>query len=344
MHMRGVWTVIAAVLLGLVVYTIFFYDAKGGNASDAPREVTWLLSHQPTDVFARAVGVFAQTLENESGGSLSLRVIYPKDVGVEKGDVPHATVLQLLDAGSVDVASVYTIPLGNTFEDFRILNLPFLFDSYERTNAVLDDTALPILDQLDGAIRGLAFTMSGGFRIIASKDLSIEDIQDFKGKRIVTSGGPVAEATLRALGATPVSQELESGSARDFSSIDGVETTYARLSAVLGSDTAFTAHINETNHSMFLTAVVAGGSFFDSLTPLEQRALISAARAAAKVEREDSMALNESVKEILRQGGSTIHELSTTSREAFVAATKSVYQEYSSRFSPDIYEAVVRAR
>lgn len=331
-------------MIGLAAYAIFFHEATGSDASGEPRTVTWLLSHQPTDVFARAADVFDETLQRESAGTLSLVLMKPEDIGVEKGDVPHAKVLEQLNAGTADMASVYTIPLGDDYEDFRMLNLPFLFNSYEEANASLDGGALSILDTRMDHVRGLAFTMSGGFRIIASKNTDIRTMSDLKGKRIATSGGLIAEATLTALGAIPVPLDLEGGGSRDFASIDGVETTYARLSTSLGSDTAFTTHINETNHSTFLTTIIASDAFFDSLTSVEQAALISAARAAANIERQDSIALNATVKEALRAKGSTINELSSESRNEFVNATKVVYQEFMSRFSPDIYKAVVGQR
>ncbi len=342
--MNWIRAIVAVVVIGLAAYAIFFHKATGSDASGASRTVTWLLSHQPTDVFARAADVFDETLQRESGGSLSLVLMKPEDIGVEKGDVPHAKVLEQLSLGTADIASVYTIPLGNEYQDFQMLNLPFLFGSYEEANASLDGAALSILDTRMDNVRGLAFTMSGGLRIIASRNTDIRKMSDLKGKRIATSGGAVAEATLVALGAIPVPLDLENDGSRDFSSIDGVETTYARLSTALGSNTAFTSHINETNHSVFLTAIIASDTFFDSLTPVEQAALISAARAAAKVERQDSIALNATVKEALRAKGSTVNEISPVSHQEFVNATKAVYREFMSRFSPDVYDAVVGER
>lgn len=344
MHKGLIWTVGVIALAALAAYIFFIYEAKGSNALGSPREVTWLLSHQPTDVFENAAEVFADTLQKESGGTLALTIVSPEDVGVTKGDVPHAKVIELLGSGAADIASVYTIPLGKDYADFRALNLPFLFASYEEANTALDGAALPILESLDGNVRGLAFTMSGGFRIIASKNTDVETLEDISGKRIATSGGTIAEATLRALGAVPVSMDLETGNSRDFGTIDGVETTYARLSSALGGTSAYTAHINETNHSVFLTAVIAGGTFYDSLTPLEQAALRKAAIAAASVERNDSVALNASVKESLKKEGSTVTELSPAAREAFVKATASVYAQFKTDFTESIYSALAGQR
>ncbi len=340
MQKRFLWAGAAIALVAAAAYIIFFYQPNSGSASSA-REVKWLLSHQPTDVFDNATRVFADTLKRESGGTLKLVVIQPADVGVDKGDVPHKAVLDALASGVADIASAYTIPLGDNHADFRALNLPFLFASYDEANAALDNAALPILGSLSGDIRGLAFTMSGGFRIIASKTRNFTKTDDLKGARIATSGGPVAEATLKALGAVPVPMDLEHGTERDFSNIDGVETTYARLASALGGASAYTSHVSETNHSVFLTAVIASGAFYDSLTPAEQRALQDAALAAAKVEREDSIQLNASVKDSLKAEGSSVTELSGDVRAALVKATEPVYEEFKSSITPSLYQALI---
>ena len=316
-----------------------------GARTQAPIQVRWLLSHQPTDVFARATQVFAETLARESGGALVLKIIDPEDVGVAAGDVPNAKAFELLDSGAVELATTYTVPLGKEYPAFWSLNLPFLFDTYDNASRVLDGpVGQEILDTLAShtTAHGLAFTMSGGFRIIVSKDTKIQTLNDLKGKRIATSGGPVAEATLSALGAVPVSMDLENGNP-DLFSIDGVETTYSRLSAVIGAKPAYTKYINETNHNIFLTAIIAGKSFYDSLSPKDQVALKKAAEAAALVEREDSIALGARTRFALEEKGSIITPLTAELEKAMREKTEGVYEELTLRIGRTIVESLVGA-
>jgi TRAP-type C4-dicarboxylate transport system substrate-binding protein len=334
-------------LVGVAVLVVlagayFAYSNKGAvlGASDTKSlEVRWLLSHQPTEVFERAAEVFKAELEKESAGSMTLRIVYPQEIGVAKGDIPNAEVFRLLDEGAADIATAYTVALGYKTPDLWAAGLPFLFSDYAAVGAALDgalgEAMFAALPRTQGVV-GLAFTMSGGYRIIASKNTSITSLKDIKGKRIATSGGPVAEATLRALGAEPVALDLEGADPSiDTTTIDGVEITYSRLKEVIGTS-AYTARISETNHSVFLTAILAKGTFFEGLLPQQQVALKKAALAAAKVEREDSRALGDRVREELRASGSVITTLSADASAEAGAKARGVYGEFLKTFSAEV--------
>lgn len=332
-----------AVVLGAFVVT-GMYNRPGTevSAQAEPQHLRWLLSHQPTSVFDRAAAVFAEVLEKESNGSLTIDVVTPGEVGVGKGDIPNTDVFRYLEDGTVELATTYTVGLGNEVPAFWSLTLPFLFESYAQAGTVLDGSAgQSILDTASGqtSARALAFTMSGGFRIIASKNTKITSLSDVKGKRIATSGGPVAEATLTALGAVPVPTNLEDGApAIDVDSIDGIETTYSRLSSVIGSQTQYVKYVNETNHSLFLTTILVNGAFYESLSPQNRVALQKAARAAAAVEREDSVTLGEKTKGELAASGSVIVIPADTA--AFHEAVQSVYEKFTPLFGAELIAAL----
>ncbi|MBI5457496.1 TRAP transporter substrate-binding protein [Candidatus Kaiserbacteria bacterium] len=341
----GILAIIAIVVGGGI---FFVRSSPAPVSSTQPVRVKWLIAHQPTSVFARATTVFADELSKESNGRMKLEVVMPQDVGVTVGDIPNTKVMQLLDSGDVEIATTYTVALSYKDAQLGALNLPFAFGSYDKLPTFLDGAiGSRLLDGIRATMpaRGLAFTMSGGFRLIATKDKDIRTPADMKGLRVATSGGVVAEATLKALGATPVPLDLENGSASiDPKTIDGVETTYSRLSGVLGKESAYTKHINETYHSVFLTVILAGNAFYDSLSPEDQTALKKAALAAAQVERQDSIALGEQVKSQLQAQGSVITTLSPNARASFKAATESVYQELGPQIGPDIVQAIVTSQ
>lgn len=314
-------------------------------ATSKPIQVRWLLSHQPTSVFTRATQVFAAELAKDTNGQMTLTVMTPEDLGYKQGDVPNAEIFKELDSGDAQIASAYTVALGQQDPTMWALTLPYLFTSYQSAGVVLDGPlGQQILSSLDASstARALAFTMSGGYRIIASKDKAITSLSDLKGLHIATSGGPVAEATLKALGAVPVPVDLENGSASfDPNTIDGVETTYSRLAEVLGNQTAYTKYINETDHSMFLTAILVGDNFYNSLSSQDQVALQKAALAAAQVERQDSITLGSQVKSQLATQGSVISTLSPQTQNAFKAATQSVYTQFSPVVGAGIVQGIV---
>jgi TRAP-type C4-dicarboxylate transport system substrate-binding protein len=325
---------------------IALYASASARSPGETRHVRWLLSHQPTDVFARSAEVFRAELAQRTGGRLMLDVVTPEDIGYgTAGDVPNAKVLEELRDGSVELATTYTAALGSSDPALWSINLPFLFSDYAGAAAALDGArGRALLETVASStdMHALAFTMSGGFRILASK-APLAALSDLKGKRIATSAGPVAEATLRALGAIPVPTDLENaGAVLDPATIDAVETTYSRLSQVAPGKSAYTAHIAETYHSLFLTVILASDSFYGSLSPADRSALQEAALAAARVEREDSIALGEAAKRALASNGTDIVVLSADDREAARQATLPVYDAYAREYGEEAISALLQ--
>ncbi len=337
-------------LVALAVAVVAFSMFSGSSASkkqtnSSPITVRWLLAHQPTSVFDRATKVFSDTLAKEGDG-MTLQIVTPREIGYTSGDVPHSEVLNQLSTGKAEMASAYTVALGQNDSSLWALTLPYLFASYDGLPAILDGQVgqqlLSTVENANSGIRGLAFTLSGGFRIIVSKNTAIHSLADLKGLHIATSGGPVAEATLKALGAIPVSTNLENGAQSfDAATIDGVETTYSRLAEVLGGKAEYTKYINETNHSMFLTAIIVNKDFYDSLSVKNQAAMKDAAMAAAAVERNDSIALGDSVKSQLLAEGSVVSTPSSQTRDIFAKATAAVYAQFSPTVGADIIRDLV---
>ncbi len=343
---RGlVYAGIIGLFLLLALFAVARTSASRASNAEHPVHVRWLLSHRPTEVFARATRVFADELLKETGGRLVLDVVAPQDLGYASGDIPNADVLRYLAEDKVELATTYTVALGNADQTLWSVNLPFLVPDYVAANRFLDSAAgNAILVTIDSKTNthALAFTMSGGFRIIASKE-TIRTPADLKGKHIATSGGPVAAATLTTLGAIPVPTDLEGASHTfDPKTVDGVETTYSRLASVVGAGSAYTKNIAETNHSLFLTVILASNAFYDSLTPADQGALRNAALAAARVEREDSAALGDRTKAVLKAGGTAITEFSPEERRVMKDASRTVYTQFESMFGTDLMRALTQ--
>ena len=90
----------------------------------------------------------------------------------------------------------------------------------------------------------------------------------------------MAQATLRQLGAVPVPLSLEDGhNAMSLGDIDAAETTYIRVTSVIGEKAHY---LNETFHSLFLTSILASDKFYKSLSAENKEALKRAAMKAGR--------------------------------------------------------------
>ena len=171
-----------------------------------PVNIKWVIAHEPIDLFLRAAEKFRNSVKEKTNGFLNIEILslteyskkYNNGVKVTKHDL-----LQLMEDGEVEMSQMYTTWLGHYNKDMFVLDLPFLFRDHDHAEGVLEgNIGEYILKGLEdnSAVRGLAFTYSGGYRIIpANKELTT--VESFRGTKIRTSRSPIAIDTFTALGA-----------------------------------------------------------------------------------------------------------------------------------------------
>lgn len=319
---------------------MIFSGALAHAEAAAPVKVRWLIAHEPIDAFRRAAKTFAERLAKESNGNMTLEVLTPKDVGSKTGNMNAKDIFRLLNEGKVELSQTVTTGIGTIEPKFFVLDLPFLFKDHEHASKVLDGKiGQNLLASLEKShVRGLAFTYSGGFRVVPTTNRAIDTTESFKGMRVRTSNSPVAQETLRLLGAKPVPMFIDGAKeALEENKVDGAETTYVRIDSVAGPNTKF---INNTQHSLFLTSILASSKFFNSLSPANQAALERAAMAAAKVEREDSIADGEKLKNEYIKKGVKVIDLPAAEMAKMEKQLQPVYKKFGPQFGTMVEDIV----
>src|SRR3989344_3932959 len=169
--------ILAISVLGLAVFFGARLLTTKEPVAEKPIEVRWLIAHQPADLFIRGTKMFSDVLAKETNGSMILEVLVPEDVGFPGGDVPSDQLFKFLEEGKVQLATVYAGSVEKLDASYGIINLPFLFKSYESAEKVLDG---PLGKQIRDTVGkntsflALATTYSGGYRLIASNNKSIK--------------------------------------------------------------------------------------------------------------------------------------------------------------------------
>lgn len=353
------WSIGAIVVIGLIVF--YFSGAlpqsKTPQENTAkPMEMRWLVAHEPTELFIKATEKFAEIFRKESGVELKLTVLGPTDVSSKLegiNDVSTHDVLELLAGGKVDIATTLSSGIGalqvpNVLE----ARLPYLFeDKFDGASAAFAALNGPNGQKLKDLIsertsnRAMAFTLSGGFRILISrKDSEISDLADFRGKKIVTTD-VVGEKTLEELNAIPVKIK---GEGTEVNDIDAIEVAYTRVAGLKNMNIVknctslqcgfFIKHypknivITETNHSLFFTTLLVRDSFYDLLSPQHRAAFDQAMAEAAKVEWDDSWALANKIKQDLKNEGIKIIEISPETQNAIKEKTRPVYDWFRATY------------
>ena len=304
------------------------------------KQVKWVLAHEPIELFLRAAKVFAAEVETRAAGALSIEIMtmseytekYNSGVVVNK----HSLV-DLLDAGLIEMSQTYTITLGKINKDFFALDLPFLFKDHDHASRVFEGAVgTQLLDSLQQSrkIKGLAFTYSGGFRIIPGNE-TVSRIEDLRNVKVRTSFSPVAIETFKTLGADVVPMELEELTDNLGNANVAIgESTYPRIYAL--NQASVSKVINHTEHSLFLTSILIGTDFWNTLSPELQLVVSESAKVAAAYERLISIEDVAQVQARAEADGIEVIRMSKEEQTRFADATQVVYEKFADYFTPGL--------
>lgn len=334
--------------LGIVALFLAVFWFSGGSpvsntaaaSGTETKVVRFLIAHEPVSVFERSNKVFKDELEKLSGGAMTFEVLTAEDFGVTGRDLTQTEVYALMDAGEVDVSSMQAASFSREVPKTDIFLMPFLFKGYDTiVDFFNSNEGEEVLGEISDETRvtALAYTFSGGFRVIMLKDPNAT-LEDIKGKEIAGLGNGITQEGLAVLGAKAVAVNEET-TRSETAGIDGAEVSYTRFSA-LDRPTSMQSVV-ETGMSVLVTMLVADDTFFNSLTQDEQDVLMGAALAAAEVERDDSIALANQTKSDLISQGVSIQELSEQTREALREDSAGVYEAFSSSIGSSFLQAVI---
>jgi TRAP-type transport system periplasmic protein len=305
------------------------------------KSIRWVIAHEPIDLFLKAAQRFSNAVKEKTNSEINIEILSLTEYGNKYNNGERVTkhdLLQLMEDGVVEMSQMYTTWLGHYNRDMFVLDMPFLFRDHDHADRVLEgEIGEYILGGLGqgSAVRGLAFTYSGGYRIIpANKEL--DTVEAFRGTKIRTSRSPIAIDTFEALGAEVNSKvELEEmNEAADSGVIEAGESTFVRV-IPLKQNESF-EYVNDTAHSLFLTSIIIATKFWDTLTPEVQAIMKDAALDAARAERKEAV---EQIPEIIADcKEKDVPVLSMPEEEVakFKSLTAHLYDKYQNYFSTDL--------
>jgi TRAP-type C4-dicarboxylate transport system substrate-binding protein len=298
------------------------------------RKIRWVLAHEPIELFVRAAKRFSEEVNARAAGQVDIEVLtisdYSRDYNGGKKVSKH-DLLDLMETGAIEMSQMYTTWLGERYsKDMHVLDLPFLFRDHGHAARVLDgEIGRCLLNDIsanNSNVKGLAFTYSGGFRMIPA-NTEIQSMRDFEGLAVRSNRSPVAVDTFKAIGAKPVVMELEEVTdAVEKGVIVGGESTYPRFYALNQNEVC--EIINDTGHSLFLTSIIVSTKFWDDLDSDLQKVISEAALNAARFERQESVDDIAVVQQRCATDGIKVVTLSDEEIGKFKHAVEPVYAKY----------------
>lgn len=309
-------------------------------------KIRWVIAHEPLNLFLRAAQDFERRVNSrQSEHEIQVEIMTLTEYSQRYNDgviVTKHDLLDLMEAGRIEMSQMYTTWLAERYEqDLLVFDMPFLFRDHEHATRVLEgDVGESLLARLrdKSNVRGLSFTYSGGMRqLIVNR--AVSTLAELAGSPMRSNRNPVAQATISALGMQPVVAEVE-----DLRQVvvdgqaEGGETNYPRMYPLRQNEV--TQSVLDTGHSLFLTSMIIGDRFWDSLSPEVQAVIKEAAVFAGREERAETIRDGARAEQRLREQGATITKWSTAQREQARQDLVSVYQQFENFFTPGLVDKI----
>lgn len=312
-----------------------------------PIHIKWVLAHEPIDIFIRAAEKFAEVVEARAPGQFDIEVLTLSEYAdrYNHGEpITKHNLLDLMDAGAIEMSQMYTYVLSKYNQDLDALDLPFLFRDHDHAARMFESEIGESL--LDGYtrnsnIKGMAFTYSGGF-INMPMNREVTSLSEIAGVKVRVSNSPVAAATWSALGADPVVMDVERvADGIRQGDIDGGESSWPRIYACQQNEVAET--ILEPNHRLLLTNIIVNKNFLASLPAELQQVMKDAALEAGRFERAVAVAEVEPTKARCEQDGIRVIRFSEADEHTFRTVSARVYDQFANTFTAGLVDKIKKS-
>ena len=288
--------------------------------------------------------IWAAKVKEKTQGRINIK-LYP-GVSLIQGD--QTREFSALRQGVIDMAIGSTINWSPQVKALNLFSLPFLFPNYAAVDAVTQgEVGQSIFKTLEKAgVVPLAWG-ENGYREISNSKHAIKSPADLKGMKIRVVGSPLFLDTFTALGANPTQMSwADAQPAFASGAVDGQENplsifTAAKLHTVAQKHITMWGYMNDP------LVFVVNKDVWNSWIPADREAVKQAAIEAGKEEIAIARkGVIEADKPLLKQIeglGVTVTQLSPAEREAFVKATRPVYDKWKGQIGADLVGAAEKA-
>ena len=276
----------------------------------------------------QAVAKFGELVSQKSDGKLKVKLFAG---GLLGNDVSMVSSLQ---GGTQEM----TIPDTSTLvgiaglKEFGLINLPFVLNSSQEADALLDGPwGQKLMAKLpEKGLVGLGF-WENGLRQISNNRHPINKAEDISGLKLRVIQNPLFIDTFKALGANALPMPFpEVYTALETGTVDGQENPLATLIASKFYEVQ--KHAVISNHIYSVWAFLISKKFWDKLSPDEQKILTEAANEATAFERKTIRAFDATALEEIKAKGIQVTTLSDEETAKLQELTKPVAVKYTQEF------------
>ncbi len=288
--------------------------------------------------------LWADKVRERTQGRINIK-LYP-GTSLVQGD--QTREFSALRQGVIDMAVGSTINWSPQVKSLNLFSMPFLFPNFKAVDAVVQgEVGQDIFKTLEKAgVVPLAWG-ENGYREISNSKHAIKTPADLKGMKIRVVGSPLFLDTFTALGANPTQMSwADAQPAMASGAVDGQENPIsvymaAKLQSVGQKHMTMWGYMNDP------LIFVVNKDVWNSWTPADQAIVKQAALDAAKEEIAIARkGLVEADKPLLKELGNlgvTVTTPNAAEREAFVKATRPVYDKWKNQIGAQLVDKAEKA-
>jgi tripartite ATP-independent transporter DctP family solute receptor len=307
-----------------------------GAAQAEIREHTIKFASQNQKGHPQVMGMerFAELVEEKSGGKINVRLFPGGTLG---GDVQTISALQ---GGTVEMSVMNAGLLSGNVPEFAVVDLPFLFNSPEEADAVMDG---PVGEALaaklpEKGLKGLGY-WELGFRNLTNNRRPVTTAEDIAGLKIRTLQSPIFVDVFNALGANAVPMPFpELYTALETGTVDGQENPYSVIENNKFNEVQ--DYLTETRHVYNPQIVLVSNKFWEGLNEDERKVVQEAALEARDYQREVARKANQEALETLQAEGMQFNALPAEEIEKIREKIKPVIETHKQQIGEEIVNQV----
>lgn len=259
--------------------------SSGGGA--AAKTVLKLAFNQPENhPQYKALDEMGDRLKERTDGAYDIEIFPNETLGAQR------ETIELVQAGTIDMAFVAGSLLENFNPDFVVFNLPFTFDSQEHQSEVTNDPEIvsDLYSSLDDQGIRVVSAFHGGIRSVYNSNGPINTPEDLAGMKIRVIESDTNLEMMRLMGGTgtPMGQG-EVYTAIQSGVIDGGENNELIFANLKHAEIA--PYYSYTRHLMFPDFIITNPKLLDEMGPevveIFNEEMATARVAEAKYWKED---------------------------------------------------------
>lgn len=311
----------------------------GVAATAQAKKLTLRLGHPmaPGNNVTMGYEKLKELVEERSDGKVRIQLFGNAMLGSDR------VTMESTQRGTLEMASSSSPNMANFSKAFMVFDLPYVTSPEHQKNLyeALDSGELG--KYLDAEcekinLKPIMYSEYGYRNFVATKK-EISNLSDLKNLKVRTTASPVEVAVAAKLGMNPTPIAWgEVYTALQQGTVEAEGNTFSLLNDAKHTEVLKYAMDSAHNYSMHI--LLMNKKKFDSLSAEIQELLVTAGHDALEYQRSITAELEIKAAEAFEAQGIKTHQLSAEERAEFVAATKPVWEQFSSEIPAELLQLV----